>query len=148
MKEIIKRVINFFIAQKANATLWYASRQADKAYAGKMIIGYNKDKSPRYARGNTRYYVMPDHDDKLICMSRHNFKKLRTKGRMSEEAKVKHLTSESFYYTPHANGLNPLSNEWKRYKRRKYIEYCIVKYNEKRKRKRTIRMARKKMKKR
>lgn len=118
-------VKKFIIAQKANITLWYASRMADKAYRGLHVIGQNKDKSKQYSLGNTRYYVMPDANNRLICMNRKQFHKLRTKKYMSYEAKIKHLVSESFYFTPQANGQNPIDDKVKEYKRRKYIEYCI-----------------------
>ncbi len=62
-------MIKYFLFIKAQILLWYASKQADKAYRGEYKIGENKDGSIRYARNNVRYYVMPDENDKLICMS-------------------------------------------------------------------------------
>ncbi|MFA6813008.1 MAG: hypothetical protein WCR45_07950 [Bacteroidaceae bacterium] len=118
-------ISKFIIAQKANITLWYGSRMADQAYKGLHVVGINKDKTKRYSLANTRYYVMPDANNRLICMNRSQFHKLRTKKYMSYEAKIRHLMSESFYFTPQANGQNPIDAMVKEYKRVKYIEYCI-----------------------
>ena len=62
----MKLIRNFFIWLYSNIDLWLAIQRAEKAYRGEFIIGVNKDKSNRYLVGNTRYYVMPDADDKLI----------------------------------------------------------------------------------
>ena len=43
--------------------------------------------------------MLPDADDKLIIMNRRQMHKLRTMKMMSNEAKVRHLKEESFYYT-------------------------------------------------
>ena len=133
----MNRLLKFIIAQKANITLWYASRKADQAYKGLHVVGENKDKTKRFSVPNTRYYVMPDANNRLICMNRRQFHKLRTKKYMSNEAKIKHLMSESFYFTPQANGAEPISPQIKEYKRRKYIEYCIE-VRERRKKELTI----------
>lgn len=127
----MKKFINFFIAIKANITLWYASSQADRAYKGKHRVGTNRDGTARYNRNNCRYYVMPDENDRLICMNRQEFHKLRTKLFMSSEAKVKHLIQESFYYTPNANGKDALSPEIREFKRKKFVEYSIITYHRK-----------------
>lgn len=122
----MNKIQRFFIAQKANITLWYASRQADKAYMGKYPIGRNKDNSKRYKIGNTRYYVIPDENERLICINRNEFRKLKRKKYISDKAQLKDLKSESFYFTPNCGGKNPISDELKEYKRRKYIEYCLT----------------------
>lgn len=124
-------MIKFFIYLKAIISLWYATKQADKAYEGSTEIGKNRDGSPRYARKNVRYYVMPDENDKLICMNRRNFHKLRTNNQMSPEVLVRHLTKECFYFTPHANGTSPISEKVKDRKKKMYLDYCIKKYEDK-----------------
>ena len=121
-------MIKFFIFIRASIMLWYATKQADKAYRGEYKIGKNMDKSNRYMVPNRRYYVMPNENNDLICMNRSEFHKLRTKGQMSPEAKVKHLMKESFYFTPQANGRKPISKELKAHKKKVYIKFCIANY--------------------
>lgn len=117
-------MINYFIFIKAQIMLWFASRQADKAYRGQYKIGRYRDGSPQYMRPNVRYYIMPDENDKLICMNRQEFHKLRLKKQMSQEVLVKHLNKECFYFTPHAYGRFPISAEEKQRKINMYVDYC------------------------
>lgn len=125
MKKIIRKIRAFFIAQRAGIELWLAIQKAEKAYRGELVRYVTKDKRKIYHRGNIRYYVMPDWNDKLIIMHKGEMHKLRTKGRMSDQVKVHDLKKESFYYTSHANGVDPISPNLKEYKRRKYIEYRV-----------------------
>jgi hypothetical protein len=142
----MKQIINFFIAIKANITLWYASKQAERAYNGSHRVGTNRDGSVRYNRRNCRFYVMPDANHRLICMSRQEFHKLRTKLYMSPEAKIKHLNEESFYYTHHANGTEGLTPAQRDFKRKKFIEYSIVTYHQARAYRKQEKEIRKKLK--
>lgn len=108
----IKIILTTWIA---SLNLWVAIKKADNAYTDAEIKN-NKDK---------RYYVMPDHNDKLIVMNRSEFRKLKLHKRMSEEAKVKHLIKESFYYTPYSGGADAIDPNIRKLKRIMYIKYCL-----------------------
>jgi hypothetical protein len=58
-----------------------------------------------------RYYVLPADETslKLIVMDRYNFRKLKNKKYINQDARVFHLINESFYFTPYANGDGYLS---------------------------------------
>lgn len=140
------KLLNIFIWIYANIDLWLAIQKAEKAYRGEYVIGENADKSPRYLVKNTRYYVMPDENSKLIIMHRRNMHRLRVKGVMSNEAKVKHLLMESFYFTPDGSG-NKIPDGLKAYKRKKYIEYSITMFHRRREEKRRMRLLSRKIKK-
>lgn len=142
----MKLIRNFFIWLYSNIDLWLAIQRAEKAYRGEYIIGVNKDKSKRYLVGNTRYYVMPDADDKLIIMNRRQMHKLRTMKMMSNEAKVRHLKGESFYYTPDGSG-NTIDKDLKEFKRKKYFEYRVEVYNKRKAVRKFIRQSLRKSKK-
>lgn len=113
----MKKFKTFIVIQFASLRLWYAVNKADKAYQ-KAIEENKKDK---------RYYVMPDHNDKLIVMCRAEFRKLRIKKRMSPEAQVKHLLKECFYFTPYANRDQEITEQIKQVKRTMYLKYCLNK---------------------
>lgn len=134
----------FYIWLYSNIDLWLAIQKADKAYRGEYVIGENKDKSKRYLVGRTRYYVMPDADDKLIIMNRRQMHKLRVMRVMSNEAKVRHLMKESFYYTPDGSG-EGIHDTLKEYKRKKYIEYRMKTYENRKAARRQARLLRKKV---
>jgi hypothetical protein len=142
----MKLIRNFFIWLYSNIDLWLAIQRAEKAYRGEFIIGVNKDKSKRYLVGNTRYYVLPDADDKLIIMNRRQMHKLRTMKMMSNEAKVRHLKEESFYYTADGSG-NTISKALKEFKRQKYFEYRVEVYNKRRAARKFIKQSLRKSKK-
>lgn len=127
----MKILRKFYIWLYSNIDLWLAIQKAEKAYRGEYVIGQNRDKTKRFLVGRTRYYVMPDADDKLIIMNRRQMHKLRVMRVMSNEAKVRHLMKESFYFTPDGSG-ERIYDELKEYKRKKYIEYRMATY-EKRK---------------
>lgn len=111
----MKKIRKFIVIQFASLRLWYAVKQADKAY--ELAVSENKR--------DKRYYVMPDYNNKLIVMCRSEFRKLKIMKRMSREAQVKHLLKESFYFTPYANGRDTITPEIKRLKRTMYLEYCL-----------------------
>lgn len=113
----MKKIRKFIIIQAASLRLWYAVKQADKAY--ELAIAENKR--------DKRYYVMPDYNDKLIVMCRSEFRKLKIMKRMNREAQIKHLLKESFYFTPYANGQEAITPEIKSLKRIMYLEYCLHK---------------------
>jgi hypothetical protein len=58
-----------------------------------------------------RYYVMPSvgSNGKLIVMDRQNFRKLKQKRYVSNQAHIFDLVRECFYCTPYANGDQYLS---------------------------------------
>ena len=134
----------FYIWLYSNIDLWLAIQKAEKAYRGEYVIGENKDKSKRYLVGRTRYYVMPDADDNLIIMNRRQMHKLRVMRVMSNEAKTRHLMKESFYYTPDGSG-EGIHDTLKEYKRKKYIEYRIKTYENRKAARKQARLLRKKV---
>jgi hypothetical protein len=114
----------FFVYIYANIDLWLAINKAEKAHRGEYVVGNNRDGSPRYSVKGVRYYVMPDDKNRLIIMTRSQMHRFRTSKRMSNEVKVKHLLSESFYFTADKSG-EVIDKSLKDYKRKKYIEYCL-----------------------
>lgn len=132
----------FFIWLYSNIDLWLAVQKAEKAYQGKYVLGLNKDKSKRYLVGKTRYYVMPDADDNLIIMNRRQMHKLRVMRAMSNEAKVKHLMKESFYFTADGSG-DGIDNNLKGYKRKMYIMYRMQTYERRKAQRKQNRLLRK-----
>lgn len=127
----MKILRKFYIWLYSNIDLWLAIQKAEKAYRGEYAIGVNKDKSKRFLVGSTRYYVMPDADDNLIIMNRRQMHKLRVMKVMSNEAKVRHLMKESFYFTPDGSG-EGIHDSLREHKRKMYLQYRMQTY-EKRK---------------
>lgn len=113
----MKKVKIFLTTWIASINLWVAIKKADNAYANAEITNA-RDK---------RYYVMPDYDDKLIVMNRSEFRKLKIHKRMSEDAQVKHLIKESFYFTPYSGFNEVIDANVKKLKRIMYIKYCLHK---------------------
>lgn len=74
---------------RASLRLREAIRQADKAHA---ITG-------------ERYYVMPATsrrgETRLLIMDRRNFRKMKQKGYIIHDARIRHLERECFYCTPY-----------------------------------------------
>ena len=69
-----------------------------------------------------RYYVMPNGNrGKLIILDRCNFRILKRKGYIMNEAKVADLERECFYCTPYRNGDGKLPD---RVVVKKRAEYC------------------------
>lgn len=134
----------FYIWLYSNIDLWLAIQKADQAYRGKYVFGENRDKSKRYLVGKTRYYVMPDANDKLIIMNRRQMHKLRTMRAMSNEAKVKHLTNESFYFTPDGAGIG-INGGLKEYKRKMYFIYRMQAYEKRKAERKQKKLLRKKI---
>jgi hypothetical protein len=81
-----------------------------------------------HAKDGDRYYVMPmaapAGSPKLIIMDRKNFKRLKFKGYISKNARVRDLVSECFYCTPYANGDGYLNAEGRKKKLALYFSYC------------------------
>ena len=72
-------MINLFIIIKAQILLWFATKQADRAYKGEYKIGEYRDGTTQFMRPNVRYYIMPDENDKLICMNRQGVPQAKNK---------------------------------------------------------------------
>ncbi len=142
----MKILRKFYIWLYSNIDLWLAIQKAEKAYRGEYVIGENKDKSKRYLVGRTRYYVMPDADDKLIIMNRRQMHKLRVMRVMSNEAKTRHLMKESFYYTPDGSG-DGIHGKLKEHKRKMYIEYRMQSYEKRKEARKRSRLLRKNVRK-
>lgn len=127
----MKILRKFYIWLYSNIDLWLAIQKANKAYSGEYVIGQNRDNTKRFLVGKTRYYVMPDADDNLIIMNRRQMHKLRVMQIMSNDAKIRHLLKESFYYTPDGSG-ECINSKLREHKRKMYIQYRMETY-EKRK---------------
>ena len=63
-----------------------------------------------YEANNHRYFVMPTADlsGKLVVLDRNNFRILKRKGYIDKNTYVRDLINECFYYTPLANGNDPI----------------------------------------
>lgn len=63
-----------------------------------------------YETNNHRYYVMPtaDYSGKLVVLDRNNFRILKRKGYINQDASVRNLIDECFYYTPNTGGCDAL----------------------------------------
>lgn len=74
-----------------------------------------------------RYYVMPASGTTkpaLIIMNRDNFRKLRKKHYINNNAKVRDLLNECFYCTAYPNGDGFLDNKGRKLKLSLYFSYC------------------------
>lgn len=65
-----------------------------------------------HARGNRRYYVMPNATGRvrLIVTDRQNFRRLRQKGYIGQSMKIADAQKYCFYYTGNANGGGVMSD--------------------------------------
>lgn len=61
-------------------------------------------------KGN-RYYVMPSKDGKLIVVDRKNFRLLRMKHYIPQDARMQDALNSCFYHTPHSNGSGIMPND-------------------------------------
>lgn len=101
--------MNIFKKIRASLRLAEAVRQADKAHA----------------ETGGRYYVMPASGKKgqLIIMDRYNFRKLKHKGYITNEATVADLERECFYCTPYRDGGCAMPPEIVRMRRKIYYKW-------------------------
>lgn len=101
--------MNVFLKIFASLRFREAVKKADTAHA---VNGH-------------RYYVLPADDKslKLIVMDRQNFRRLKTKKYINQNARVFHLVNESFYFTPYANGTGCLSAYDKVRKKELYYQW-------------------------
>lgn len=101
--------MNIFKKIKASLRLREAIRQAEKAHL----------------KTGERYYVMPTtgYKGQLIIMDRRNFRKLKHKGYIKQEAKVCDLERECFYCTAYRGGKDALPDIVKDMKRKEYFKW-------------------------
>lgn len=140
----MKILRKFYIWLYSNIDLWLAIQKANKAYKGEYVIGENRDNTKRFLVGKTRYYVMPDADNRLIIMNRRQMHKLRVMRVMSNEAKIKHLMKESFYFTPDGSG-EGIHDTLKEHKRKMYVKYRMDTYERRTAARKQARLLRKKV---
>lgn len=80
-----------------------------------------------HAETGNRYYVMPMHGTKkpkLVIMDRKNFRRLRMKHYIGQNASVRDLVNECFYCTPYKNGEGHLDARGRHLKLQLYYSYC------------------------
>lgn len=79
-----------------------------------------------HCKTGQRYYVMPQHYSggrKLIVMDRYNFRRLKMKHYVHQDARVRDLVRECFYCTGYRDGNQFLSPEDRRRKVVQYFEW-------------------------
>lgn len=111
VKDFFEKIIKMTTLKRANLRLEHAIKMADTAHE----------------RDGDRYFVMPDHRDRLIIMRRKTMRKWRRHGIMSSDVKMDNMMCESFYFTPdrgESHGLSPAAREAKRLM---YLEYALHK---------------------
>ncbi len=75
---------------------------------------------------NKRHYVLPGTGRSLLIMDRKNFRLLKRKGYIPNKASTRDADLESFYFTPHADGSNALSDYDKKLKVEQYYRWFGV----------------------
>lgn len=109
----LKKIFIFFVLLKADIQLKYAIKEAEE----------------KYKKGNVRYYVIPNFNHKLITCSRAEIRRYRTEGYFDHSAKMDNFKDECFYYTPYANGQDPISVGRKENKRKLWLNYVLQSRN-------------------
>lgn len=71
-----------------------------------------------------RYYVIPSTSGKLIIMDRFNFRGLKKKHFINQNARIRDLVNECFYLTPYRNGDGYLDKEGRKLKLALYYSWC------------------------
>ncbi len=112
--------MNVFQKLKASLRLREAVKKAEDAHS----------------QTGERYYVMPlsGSKGKLIIMDRFNFRKLKQKGYITHEARVRDLEMECFYFTTYRNGTSRIVPEMENLKRQQYYRWyagCIRNHKKK-----------------
>lgn len=97
--------MNIFKKFKAYLRFREAMRQADKAYT----------------ETNQRHYVLPSPDGMLIIMNRKNFRGLRRKGYINEQAGVLGLENGCIYCTPYGNGKRGMNEQTQKERFDRYL---------------------------
>lgn len=106
MKKLLKTVLAAFVLQRASMRLRYAVRLAERAHR----------------KSGERYYVMPDHRDRLIVMRRSGMRRLRRYGYMDSHVRMRDVKRECFYCTADRGGVS-LPQEVIVAKREMYLRY-------------------------
>lgn len=78
-----------------------------------------------HAASSHRYYVIPSSgtDGKLVVLDRRNFRILKRKGYIPQNARVQDLERECFYCTPYADGKGLLTDIERKARYRTYISW-------------------------
>ena len=106
---IFKQIRIWFVLLRADIQLRYAIKEAKE----------------KYSRRNVRYYVIPNYDHRLITCNRSEVRKYRTDGYFAHSVRIDDFNRECFYYTPYANGKNPISAKERALKRRTWLNYVL-----------------------
>lgn len=109
--DFIARIKKLIQIKRANMRLAHAIRLAEKAHAE------HKD----------RFYVMPDHRDRLIIMRRRSMRILRRRHYMDSSVRMSNMLQESFYFTADRGECGGLTPGQKELKRLMYLEYAANK---------------------
>lgn len=106
---IFKQIRIWFVLLRADIQLRYAIKEAKE----------------KYSRRNVRYYVISNYDHRLITCNRSEVRKYRTDGYFGHSVRIDDFNRECFYYTPYANGKNPISAKERALKRRSWLNYVL-----------------------
>ncbi len=79
-----------------------------------------------HASDGGRYYVLPNGDatGKLIVMDRRNFRRLRQKGYIKREKRIRDAVEMCFYATADRSGKRLFDDEGLAALRKKYLAWC------------------------
>lgn len=99
--------MNIFRKFRAALQLREAVRKADEAHD---------------ATGN-RFYVVPGAHGKLVVLDRFNFRRLRMKHYIPQNARVNNLLVESFYFTANRSGGECLSEKQRKIKTQNFFAW-------------------------
>ncbi len=79
-----------------------------------------------YAHEETgeRYYVMPSTDGKLVVVDRRNFRLLKRKHYINQNANIGTMQKECFYCTPYRNGSGEMPDEVRVLKKAAYMDWA------------------------
>lgn len=105
--DFIQKIKTLIRIKRANMRLAHAIRMANKAHA----------------KYKDRFYVMPDHKDKLIIMRRRTMRILRKRHYMDSRVRMSNMMRESFYFTADRGQNGGLTAEQQEAKRLMYLEY-------------------------
>ncbi len=70
-----------------------------------------------------RYYVMPSTDGKLVVVDRRNFRLLKRKHYINQNANIGIMQKECFYCTPYRNGSGEMPDEVRVLKKAAYMDW-------------------------
>lgn len=70
-----------------------------------------------------RYYVVPSLDNKLVIVDRKNFRALKRKHYVDNDATIAQIQKECFYCTPYSNGSGAMPTEIFLLKRAAFLDW-------------------------